>query len=372
MECIAFLASDEGLHPVRIRAKMPMLSPIPMEAALAPQADQSWRAIPIPWHRRWGRRFVYLILLVALATLGGLVYEPVAEALQLRSAPPPGRVVQADGLDMHMQVAGPPSKPVVVLFNGWGLPSSSWGWVMQQMSQTAMVVRWDPPGYAWSGLGSTAADATSQAERIHQAMTSYEVTGPYLLVGSGLGAVEARAFALRYPDEVAGMVLLDPWHQPLMADPAQHIRSLEREATERRFSWTRLRAWWNKTPDPEFGLPEQDETALLASLRTVKMAKAQVAELKALPRSFEEIQSLQTLGQMPLVVLTSAALDKDGRDGPWAPGSQAGRIQMDDLFSKMSTRGKHQIIPGATPTSLVCRQDLADQVVLAIRSCTGR
>lgn len=243
---------------------------------------------------------------------------------------------------------------------------------MSQLSQTDMVVRWDPPGYAWSALGTSAADATTQTERIHAAMAQYEVAGPYLLVGSGLGAVEARAFAVRYPDEVAGMVLLDPWHQPLMSDAAPRINALEREATERRFSWHRLRAWWNKEPDPEFGLPPQDETAVLASLRTVKMAQAQARELQALPRSFEEIQPLQTLGQKPLVILTSASLDKDGSDGPWAQGSQAGRLQMDELFSKLSTQGKHQVIAGATPVSLICRQDLADQVVQAIRSCMGR
>jgi pimeloyl-ACP methyl ester carboxylesterase len=334
--------------------------------------DQSWRAVPVPWQRRWGRRSAFLVLIAALVLVGGLAYEPLAEAMQLRESPPPGRVVQADGLDMHMQVAGPPSRSVVVLFNPWGMPSSSWGWIMAQLSQTNMVVRWDPPGYAWSGMGSAPADATSQAERIHTAMAEYEVAGPYLLVGSGLGAVEARAFAARYPNEVAGMVLLDPWHQPLMADAAPRIQALDSQASERRFSWHRARAWWRKEPLPEFGLPRKDETALVASLRTVKIVKAQATELRALPRSFEEIQALQTMEQKPLVVLTSGSLDKEGGDGLWAPGSQAGRIQMDELFSKLSTQGKHQIIAGATPTSLLCRQDLADQVVQTIRSCTGR
>lgn len=337
-----------------------------MEAGL----DQSWRAIPTPWHKRWGRRFLILIFIGAVLALVGLAYEPLAEMLQLRSSPPPGRVVQADGLDMHMQVSGPPSKPVVVLFNDWGMSSASWAWVMPKIAENALVVRWDPPGYAWSGLSEAAADARSQAERIHAAMAAYEVTGPFLLVGTGLGAVEARAFAVRYPDETAGMVLLDPWYQPLMADTAPRITSLEHEVTERRFSWHRISAWWRKESDPDFGLPEKDETAAIASLRTVKMAKAQLAELKALPQSFEEIQGLQSFQQKPLVILTSAALDKGGNN-LWAPGAQASRLQMDEQLSKLSTEGRHQVIPGATPTSLICHQDLADQVVETIRSVSG-
>lgn len=343
-----------------------------MEAALAPSSDQSWRAVPVPWRRRWGKRFLYLVLACIVVALGGLIYEPLAESLQLRSSPPPGRVVQADGLDLHMQVAGPPSKPTVVLFNAWGMPSSSWGWVMPELSKNALVVRWDPPGYAWSGAGTASADATSQAERIHAAMDTYDVKGPYLLVGSGLGAVEAQAFAVRYPEEVYGMVLLDPWHQPLMVDAGARADALEHDATLRRFSWPRFRDWWQKVPDPEFGLPPSDETVVRASLRTVKLAQAQSAELRALPTSFADSQKLQTLAQKPLVVLTSAALDKDGSDGPWAPGSQAPRIQMDELFSKLSTEGKHQVIPGATPESLLCRRDLADQVTAAIRGALGR
>lgn len=339
---------------------------------MAPSSDQSWRAVPVPWHRRWGRRFLYLILVAIGVVLAGLAYEPLAESLQLRSSPPPGRVVQADGLDMHMQVAGPPSKPVVVLFNAWGLPSASWGWVYPELSKSSLVVRWDPPGYAWSGYGDQPADATPQAERIHAAMAAYDVHGPFLLVGSGLGAVEAQAFAVRYPDEVYGLVLLDPWHQPLMGDASAAGADLEQEATLRRFSWPRFHAWWNKVPEPEFGLPPGDETVVRASMRTVKQAKAQAAELKALPRSFEEVQGLQTLQQKPLVVITSAALDKDGSDGPWAANTQSGRLQMDELFTKLSTEGKHLVIPGATPQSLLCRKDLADQVTAAILRAMNR
>lgn len=339
---------------------------------MAPLADQSWRAVPVPWQRRWGRRLFLVLVLALIAVLAGLAYEPLAEALQLRATPPPGRVVQAEGLDLHLQVAGPPSRPTVLLFNPWGMPSASWGWILPKVAQTNLTVRWDPPGYAWSGYRNAAMDAPAEADRLHTMLKAYDVSGPYLLVGSGLGALEARAFAVRYPDEVGGMVLLDPWHQPLMADPGPRIDALEREASLRRFSWHRLRAWWNKEPLPEFGLPPAEEQVVFASSRTVKQARAQAAELRGMAADFETAQANQTLGQKPLVILTSAALDKDGSDGPWAPGTQAARVQMDELLAKLSTQGKHAVIAGATPTSLLCRQDLADQVAQAIQSAAGR
>lgn len=334
-----------------------------------PHLDQSWRAVPVPWQKRWGRRLFYLILLLGAVLVAGMAYEPAAEAFQLRNSPPPGRVIQANGLDMHLQVVGQPSSPVIVFFNGWGLPSSSWSWILAETSQRHMVVRWDPPGYAWSALGTGGFDASSQVDRIHSAMKTYEVNGPYLLVGTGLGALEAEAFAVRYPDEVAGMVLLDPWHPSLMSGVSDQAAHLDREATLRRFSWHRFKAWWKKTPEPAFGLPPNDATALYASLRTMKLARAQEAELRALPESFAQVQPLQTFGQKPLTILTSAALDEDGSDGPWASGSQAARQQLDEQFSKISLYGKHLVVAGATPRSLLCRREHSDQVSDAIRMC---
>ena len=77
------------------------------------------------------------------------------------------------------------------------------------------------------------------------------------------------------------------------------------------------------------------------------------------------------MDQKPFWVLTSAALDADGGDGPWSPNTQAVRQQLDEQLSKLSLQGKHLVIPGATPATLICHQDLADQVVDAVRACTS-
>jgi pimeloyl-ACP methyl ester carboxylesterase len=44
---------------------------------------------------------------------------------------------------------------------------------------------------------------------LHAALKAAGVPGPYVLVGHSLGGVEARWFAEQWPQEVAGMVLVD-------------------------------------------------------------------------------------------------------------------------------------------------------------------
>jgi pimeloyl-ACP methyl ester carboxylesterase len=52
----------------------------------------------------------------------------------------------------------------------------------------------------------TAADAVSD---LHALMTAAKVPGPYVLVGHSVGGLIVRLYASTYPDEVAGLVLVD-------------------------------------------------------------------------------------------------------------------------------------------------------------------
>mgnify|MGYP001208946636 CR=1 FL=1 len=48
---------------------------------------------------------------------------------------------------------------------------------------------------------------------LHDLLQAAEVPGPYVLVGHSLGGLYARLYAMTYPDEVVGMVLVDATHE---------------------------------------------------------------------------------------------------------------------------------------------------------------
>ena len=62
----------------------------------------------------------------------------------------------------------------------------------------------------FSSPGPLPRDTASIVEDPHAALQTPDFPGPYILVGHSLGGMDMRLYASRYPNEVVGMVLVDP------------------------------------------------------------------------------------------------------------------------------------------------------------------
>jgi pimeloyl-ACP methyl ester carboxylesterase len=94
---------------------------------------------------------------------------------------------------------------VVITGSGY---SFDWGLVQSQVAKFTQVCAYDHSGIAWSDPGPLDTCSLRVAE-INAALRKAGIAGPYVLVGHSLGALVARLYASRYPDEVAGMVIAD-------------------------------------------------------------------------------------------------------------------------------------------------------------------
>lgn len=162
--------------------------------------------------RRVGRVIAGLSALLIVAVLSGTGYQAVASSANARSYPPPGELVDVGGHNLHLWCSGSGST-TVVLESGLGGFSFDWSFVREGISEHARVCTYDRAGYGWSDPVDSHQSSTEVAADLNDLLDGAGEPGPYLLVGHSAGGLYVRAFASLYPNEVAGMVLLDSSHE---------------------------------------------------------------------------------------------------------------------------------------------------------------
>lgn len=124
------------------------------------------------------------------------------------TAEAPGSLVEVDGAPMHVLVGGRGS-PTVVFESGAGGSVLEWTSIAKALESEVVTFRRDRFGLGWSPYAERSRDAASLGRQLREALRAAGVPGPFVLVGHSLGALVVRSFAATYPDEVAGVVLVD-------------------------------------------------------------------------------------------------------------------------------------------------------------------
>ena len=157
---------------------------------------------------RGARWLLYPVLAVLmLASVGG-GYESVRQSIDTRAYPMPGQLVDVGGHRLHLHCTGTGS-PTVVLEPGLGGASSDLGWVAPRVARDSTVCVYDRAGRGWSDAADGPQDGAQIAADLHTLLERAEISGPYVLAGHSFGGLYVQTFAANYPDQVAGLVLLD-------------------------------------------------------------------------------------------------------------------------------------------------------------------
>lgn len=330
-----------------------------MPAALPLQSDEPDLLFEYREHHRFspdGRRLL-TALIPCLAGIG-CAYQAVAEVRDRRRHLPPGRLVEVDGCRLHVQAAGE-GRPTIVLEAGLGGMSSSWGWVQPEAAKFCRVVSYDRAGLGWSAADNAPRTARRVVRRLRDLLRTTEVAPPYVLVGHSMGGLFTRVFADQYPDEVAGMVLVDAAH------PDQHLRSPAIDRHMRRgfrmlkiipfltkLGFVRLAGFFNSWPA---GLPPRQGAEASAFLTSYRHLRATRDESLAWEAICAEVREARELGSLPLAVVTA------GRE------VLPGHPELQRELAALSSNSVHFAVKGANHVTLVTHRHHAMSVVEAIR-----
>ncbi|MBV9385714.1 MAG: alpha/beta hydrolase [Chroococcidiopsidaceae cyanobacterium CP_BM_ER_R8_30] len=264
-----------------------------------------------------------VVLVLALALLGAL-YQAIATTIEQRRYPPPGKLVDLGGYQLHLNCMGK-GQPTVVMDSGAGNSSLDWLLVQPEVAQFTRVCSYDRAGYGWSDPSLKPRTSQQSVDELHTLLVKSEIEPPYVLVGHSLGGMNVRLYASQYPDEVVGMVLVDAGHEELRAKLSQLMTPDARQGKVRKLMLYKL----GQMVAPfgllrllgELGLVPQFQEVkkmlmncipegklifniLKASWYRTHFLTALHSELTHLEESSAQVGAARSLLDMPLVVLT--------------------------------------------------------------------
>jgi pimeloyl-ACP methyl ester carboxylesterase len=170
-----------------------------------------------------------LIAIVAVLCLQALA-QFLCIRLDARKFPAPGTVVKTSRGRMHVRQMGS-GNPAIVLEAGIAASSLNWSILQPQLAELAATYSYDRPGFGWSAPSKRQCTLREVSDDLHAVITALKITTPYVLVGHSFGGFVLRVYAQRFPEELAGIILVDPltpeeWTNPQRAQRWQLWRGV--------------------------------------------------------------------------------------------------------------------------------------------------
>ena len=140
--------------------------------------------------------------------------------------PPIGKLVNMGSHQLHIHSTGEGS-PTVVFESGGASWSLDWYLVQTEVAKFTGACSYDRAGFGWSEPGIKPRTSEQIVSELHSLLKKAGIRKPYILVGASFGGHTARLFAKNYPDETAGVILLDARHESINSKMPSAWKKLE-------------------------------------------------------------------------------------------------------------------------------------------------
>ena len=285
------------------------------------------------------------ILLLVLA-IAGTIYQTAATESDQHNFPPPGNLIDVGGFKMHIHCEGEGS-PTVILEAMSGGTSVNWGWIQPEVQKETRVCVYDRAGFGWSESDTEYPTLARTVRNLHTLLVNANIKGPYVMVGHSLGGMYMREFAAEYPDEVAGMVLVDEAnpqqfvkYPELFADGDGYLKVLKGIQFATRLGIPHLYfALGGEIDFAKLSEPQKSQFKVIWS--SPQFFETQGAEIHTARGIWSDTLMLDGLGNMPLMIV-SRGVDLDYEWNKY----------QDDL-ARLSTNSRHITVGGANHTALM-------------------
>ena len=153
--------------------------------------------------------FIAIIVFLLLLVLCGVAYQAIGAARDRGRFPAPGRMVDIGGRRLHLIESGG-ERPAVILESGISASCLNWTRVRTEVARFTLACAYDRAGLGWSDPADSPRLASRLVDELHALLGAAGIAPPYVLVGHSFGGLLVSMYTVRYPDELAGLVLVDP------------------------------------------------------------------------------------------------------------------------------------------------------------------
>jgi len=270
---------------------------------------------------------------------------------------PLGHRVHVAGRKLWLHRSGQ-GGPAVVFVPGGGSVGLDFLLAHDRVAELTTSVLYDRAGTGWSDDADLPRSADDVTDELRALLRTAQLPAPYLLVGHSLGGVYVQRFAQRFPDEVAGLLLLDPAHEDWDRYQPEHLQLAP-----------------NPAADHE---PPELSNELLAQIRSTFEAmlaafpgpvRQQVIDMRMRPgrilTGFREggnlladLDELRTGGarpDVPLIVLSGTGIDSAQtmfQSEDLIREQITGSEQLFAAIAAAAPRGEHRSLPDASHVTI--------------------
>lgn len=366
----------------------------PSAAAIAPTPHRCRPAGPF----RCG-----VALAAAWFTLGAAEAADLIPVAQVEQdyVTPHALVDVGDGRRMNLFCLGE-GRTTVVFDSGLSDWSSTWALIQPAVSRTTRACAYDRPGMGYSDPSPLPRTPEAAVQDLSTLLKRGGISGPVVLVGHSLGGFHAKLFAVTYPEQVAGLVLVDPaeerlWDRvesslarrfgaaPVRAARADDERDIAAAIThfadcaQTTHAGGLTEQKYRRCTDPvrlPLGaviLQERrvlQQTAAYQDAQASEIAHCMYAQNPAADARYRRLFAGRTpLGDLPLLVLTHGLYDLSEPD--WEVHYWSWR-KAHELTATLSRRGHHEMVAHANHNIQVDRPDAIVDAVLRVVAMVER
>jgi pimeloyl-ACP methyl ester carboxylesterase len=108
-------------------------------------------------------------------------------------------------------------------------PALPWASVQPAVAEFARACAFDRSGLGWSEPSPNTRTLSNYIQEQRTLLARAGVEPPYVLVGHSAGGLYVRVYAHQYPDEVAGIVLVDAAHEDLDVRPPESVTKMNKQ-----------------------------------------------------------------------------------------------------------------------------------------------